>query len=87
MHEEMKKRLNSGNASHHSVQNLLPSRLLSKNAKVKKSIVILPFVLDGFEIWSVTLREAYRLRMFENRVLRKTYGPKRKEINSYGNTE
>jgi hypothetical protein len=41
---------------------------------------ILPVVLYGCETWSVTLREEHRLRVFENRVLRKIFGPKRDEV-------
>jgi hypothetical protein len=75
--EEIKRRLNSGNACYHSVQNLLPSRLLSKNLKIRiYKTIILPLVLYGCETWSLTLREEYRLRVFENRVLRKIFGPK-----------
>jgi hypothetical protein len=60
--EEIKRRLNSGNAS----------RLLSNNLKIGiyKSI-ILPVVLYGCETWFLTLREKHRLRVFENRVLRR----------------
>jgi hypothetical protein len=48
MHEEIKGRLNSGNACYHLVQNLLFSRLLSRNVTVKiHKTVILPFVLYG----------------------------------------
>jgi hypothetical protein len=39
--------------------------------------IILPVVLNGCETWSLTLREEHRLRVFENRVLRKIFGPKR----------
>jgi hypothetical protein len=76
--EEIKRRLNSGNVCYHSVQNLLSSRLLSKNVKVRiyKSI-ILPVVLYGHETWSLTVREGHRLRVFEKRVLRRIFGPKR----------
>ena len=42
--------------------------------------IILPEVLYGCETWSLTLREERRLRVFENRVLRKVYGPKRDEV-------
>jgi hypothetical protein len=42
--------------------------------------IILPFVLYGCETWSVTLREEYRLRVFENRVLRGMFGPKGDEV-------
>jgi len=79
--EEIKSRLKLGNASYHSVQNLLSSRLLSKNLKIKiYRNIILPVVLYGCETWSLTLREERRLKVFENRVLRKVFGPKRDEV-------
>jgi hypothetical protein len=81
MHEEIKSRLNSGNACYHLVQSLLSSFLLSRNLKVKiYKTVILPIVLYGCETWSVTLREEHRLKVFENRVLRGIFGPKRDEV-------
>jgi hypothetical protein len=81
MHEEIKSRLNSGNACYHTVQSLLFSHLLSRNIKVKiYKTMILPFVLYGCETWSLTLREEHRLRVFENRVLRRIFGPKRDEV-------
>jgi hypothetical protein len=43
-------------------------------------IIILPVLLYGCETWSLTLREEYRLRVFENRVLRRVFGPKRDEV-------
>jgi hypothetical protein len=56
------------------VQNLLPSRLLSKNLKITTyRTIILPVVWYGCETWSLTLREERRLRVFENRVLRRVY--------------
>jgi hypothetical protein len=42
--------------------------------------IIMPVVLHGCETWSLTLREAHRLRVFENRVLRRMLGPKRDEV-------
>jgi len=79
--EEIKSSLRPGNACYHSVQNLLSSRLLSKNLKNKiYRTVILPVVLYGCETWSLTLREGRKLRVFENRVLRKTLGPRRDEV-------
>ena len=42
--------------------------------------MILPAVLYGGETWSLTLREERRLRVFENRVLRRVFGPKRDEV-------
>ena len=60
---------------------VLSSRLLSKNLKIKiYSTIILPVVLYGCETWSLTLREERRLRVFENRVLRRVFGPKRDEV-------
>jgi hypothetical protein len=76
--EEIKRRLNSGHACCHSVQNLLSSHLLSKNVKVRiYKPIILPVVLYGCETWSLTLRKEHKLRVFENRVLRRIFGPKR----------
>jgi hypothetical protein len=73
--EEIKTRLKLGNACYHSVQNLLSSSLLFKNLKIKiYRTIILPIVLYGCERWSLTLREERRLRMFENRVLRRVLG-------------
>jgi hypothetical protein len=75
--EEIKRRLNSGNAYHHTVQNLLSSRLLSKNIKVKiYRTKNLPVVLYGCETSSLTVREEHKLRVYENRVLRRIFGPK-----------
>jgi hypothetical protein len=81
MNEEINSRLNSGNACYHSVQSLLSSHLLSRNVNVKiYKTIILPVVLYGCEILSLTLREEHRLRVFENRVLRTIFGPKRDEV-------
>jgi hypothetical protein len=56
------------------------SHLLSRNVKVKiHRTTILPVVLYGCETWSLTLREKHRLREFQNRVLRRIFGPKRDE--------
>jgi len=79
--EEIKSRLRSGNAYYRSVQNLLSSRLLSKNLKIKVyRTIILPVVLYGCETWSLTLREERKLRVFENMVLRRILGPRRDEV-------
>jgi hypothetical protein len=56
--EEITTRLNSGNACYHSVQNLLSSRLLSKNIKIR---IFCLLVLYGCETWSLTLRKGRRL--------------------------
>jgi hypothetical protein len=55
--------------------------LRSKNIKIKiYRTAILPVALYGCETWSLTLREEHRLRVFENRVLRKIYWPKRNKV-------
>jgi sorting nexin-29 len=75
--EEIKRILNSCNACYHSVHNLFSSCLLSKNVKVRiYKTIILPVVLYGCETWSLTLREEHKLRMFENKVLKRIFGPK-----------
>jgi hypothetical protein len=82
--DEIKSRLNSGNACYYSVQNLLSSCLISRNLKIKiHKTVILPVVLYGCETWSLTLREEHRLRVFENRVLRRIFEPKREADESW----
>jgi len=79
--EEIKSRLRSGNACYYSVQNLLSSRLLFKNLKIKiYRTIILPVVLYGCEAWSLTLRDERKLRMFENMVLRRICGPRREKV-------
>jgi hypothetical protein len=81
IHEEIKNRLTSGNACPHAVQNLLHSCLLSKNIQIKiYKTIIIHFVLYGCESRSLTLQEAQRLRIFENRVLKRIVGPKRNEV-------
>ena len=63
------------------MQNLLSSSLLFKNLKTETyRTIILPLVLCGCETWSLTLREERTLRVFENRVLRGIFGPKRDEV-------
>jgi hypothetical protein len=78
IHEEIKSRLKSRNACCHSVQNLLSSRLLSKNTKIRVyTTIILPVVLYGCETWSLTLNEEQTLRVCKNRVPRSIFRPKR----------
>jgi hypothetical protein len=74
IHEENTSRLSQR-------QSLLSSRLRSRNVKVNiYKTIILPVVLYGCETWSLTLREEHRLRVFENRVLRRIFEPKRDEV-------
>ena len=60
------------------MQNILSSSLLSTN--LKNRTIILPLVLYECETWSLTLREERRLRVFESRMLRRIFGPKRDEV-------
>jgi len=79
--EEIKSRLKLGNACYYSVQNIISSSLLSKNLNIKiYRTIILLVVLYGCETWSLTLREERGPRVFENRVFRRVFGPKRKEV-------
>jgi hypothetical protein len=65
----------SDHSCYYSVQNLLYSSLLSKNLKIKiYRTIILPVVLYECEAWSLTLREERRLKVLENRVLRRVFG-------------
>jgi hypothetical protein len=60
---------------------MLSSRLLSRNVKIKiYKTIIFPVVLYGCETLSLTLREEHRLMVFESRVLRRIFGPKRDEV-------
>jgi len=69
---QIKSRMKLGNDCYYSAQNLLSSSLLSKNLKIKVyRTIILPVVLYGCDTWSLTLKEERRLRVFENRVLRR----------------
>jgi len=86
--EEIKRRLKSGNACYHSVQNLVSSNLLYKNLMIEVyRNIILPVVLYGCETWSLTLREERRLRIFENMVLRRIYGPRRDKVTGEWRTQ
>jgi len=83
--EEIKSRLKSGNACYHSVQNRFSSGLLSNNLKIKiYRNINLPFVLYGSETWSLILREERKLRVIENMVLRRIFGPRRDEVTGNG---
>ena len=79
--EETESILKSGNACYHSVQSLFSSSSLSENINIKiYRNIILPIVLHGCETWSLTLREECRLRVFENRILRRIFWPRRDEV-------
>jgi hypothetical protein len=76
--EEIKSRLNSGIACYLSVQNILSSSLLSNHINIKiYKTTILSVVLYGCESWSLTLRKERRLKVSENRMLRRIFVSKR----------
>jgi hypothetical protein len=57
------------------------SSAVKKNLKIRiYKTTILPVVLYGCETWFLILREEHRLRMFQNRVLRRIFGPKRDDV-------
>ena len=79
--EEIKSRIKLVNTCYHSVPKVLSSGLLHKNKKNKKyRTIILQEVLFGCETWSLKLRKERRLRVFENRALRRIFGSKREEV-------
>jgi hypothetical protein len=78
--EEIKSRLKTGYACYHLLQNLLSSCFLSKILEIKIYRTLILPVLYGYETWSLTFREEYRLRVFDNRVLRRTFVPKRDKV-------
>ena len=79
--EEINCRINMGNACYYSFEKILLSHLLSKKMKVNTyKTIVLPVVLYGCDTWSLMLREEHRLRVFENKVLRKIFGSRREEI-------
>jgi hypothetical protein len=76
IHEEINNMLNSGDACYHLEQNLLSSPLLPKKVKIKIYKIDFACLLYG----SLALREELGLRVFENRVLRRIFGPKKDEM-------
>jgi hypothetical protein len=63
------------------MQSRLFSSLLSTNIKIKiYGTIIFPVILQGCETWFLTLREEHRLRVFENRVLRRIFWPNRDKV-------
>ena len=63
------------------MQNLLSSSSLHKNVKIKiYRTILLAVVLYGCDTWSLTLRDERRLMVFENRLLRRIFGPMRDEV-------
>jgi hypothetical protein len=64
---------------------ILSSNFLSKNKQIEMYRTLnLPLVWYGCDTWSFTLRQINRIRLFEMRVLRRVFGPKREEITGTG---
>jgi hypothetical protein len=81
MQEEIKIKLKSDKACYYSVQNLVSSSIFSKNIKIKlKRIAIFCFLLYIWENSTLPLREGRKLRVCENKVLRRMFGPKKDEV-------
>jgi hypothetical protein len=78
--EDIKRRLNSGNACYRFIQNLLSSHLLPENLKIRiyKTLNCPWFCME----WNLVsnIKGVHRLKVFENRVLRRIYGPKRDKV-------
>jgi hypothetical protein len=77
---EIQEEIDSGNACYRSTQNLLTSPLFKYVKNSIRKTLILPVILYGCENSSLTVREERRLRVFEDRVLRRIFGPKRDEV-------
>jgi len=77
---EINRKLSTGNTSSHSVRNISSSSFQSKHLNIQMYIDIIKHDVCGCDTWSLIQREKHRLRVFENRVSRKIFGPKRKEV-------
>ena len=75
--------MNDIDISNNIIASYASPRFLSKNLKTKiYKTVILPVVLHGCETWALILRKERRLRLFENRIPRRIFGPRRDENGS-----
>jgi len=79
--KEIKSRLKSGNVCYNSAQNLIFFQFAIERTKIKVNRnIILPFVLYECETWSLTFRKVLWLKVFQYKVRRRIFGPKRDEI-------
>jgi len=77
---EINRRLHAGNGCYYATNTLLKSRLLSRNTKVRiYKTIIKPVFTYGCETWVLTKGEENKFKVFENKVIRKIYGPKKDE--------
>ena len=78
---KIKSRFKSGNACYHPARNILSYSWLSNSSNIKnKRSIILSVVFYGYETWSFTLMEEGRLRVFENRILRRIHESRRDDL-------
>lgn len=83
-HEEIKKRITSGNKCFYALSGLLGSKLLSKKSKERLYIVLArPVIMYACETWPTTQGDENRLAIMERKFLRRIYGPKRNEDQTY----
>jgi RNAse (barnase) inhibitor barstar len=83
-HEEIKRRITAGNKSYFALVPVFKSRLISKNTKIRLyKVLIRPIVLYACGAWASTKSDEKRLLLFERKILRRIYGPKRIEENIY----
>jgi hypothetical protein len=79
--EEIKSTFKPGNGCYYSVQNFLSSSLQAKNIEIKiYRTIFLPLCFNACETWSLKLREEHRLRVFESKIQRRIFGPKRNDV-------
>jgi hypothetical protein len=78
--EENHSTLQSGNACCHLVKNLSSSSLLPKNIKINLQRNVIFSILNGYENWSLTLKEERVPSVFQRKVLRSIFRPKRDEV-------
>jgi len=83
-HKEIKRRITTGNKSYFALVPVFKSRLISKNTKKGLyKVLIRPIVLYACGAWATIKSDEKRLLLFERRILRRIYGPKRNEENVY----
>ncbi|KAF0749456.1 Reverse transcriptase domain-containing protein [Aphis craccivora] len=83
-HKEIERRITTGNKSYFALVLVFKSRLISKNIKIRLyKVLIRPIVLYTCGAWAKIKSDEKRLLLFERRILRRIYGPKRNEENVY----
>jgi hypothetical protein len=74
----IKPRMAAGNRSYYAVTKIMKSREISKSSKLKiYRTIVRPIIMYGYEGWTTSERMEEALRVWERKILRKVYGPKR----------